>query len=521
MAPAVKQPTILWVDDEIDLLKPHVIFLENKGFFIVTATNGSDALEEVKQHYFDLIFLDENMPGLSGLETLNEIKQLKPEVPVVMVTKSEEENIMDEAIGLKISDYLIKPVNPNQLLLSIKKNLQTKELISQKTITNYQQEFSIISQLISTAKFPQDWIYIYKKLVSWELLLQDSSVEGMNEILKTQFYEGNHRFLRFIKNNYLEWFLGDKENKPVLSQNLFKEYVFPLLDNGEKVVFILIDNLRYDQWKILQPVINQYFDVKQDDIYYSILPTATQYSRNAIFSGLMPLEIEHIHSDLWVGEDVDEMKNLHEEELLRNQINRYGKNYSFNYEKINNLQMGQKLVQQTSKVLQKELSVIIFNFVDMMSHARTDRQMMRELANDESAYCSLTLSWFKHSPLFEFLKEISNENVKVILTTDHGSIRVFNPVKVIGDKSTSSNLRYKMGKNLNYNPKQVFEVKHPHDAHLPVLNLSSRFIFCSGSDFFAYPNNYNYYVNYYKNTFQHGGISMEEMLIPIIQLNPV
>lgn len=516
----MKKTLILWVDDEIDLLRPHILFLQDKGYEVVTVTNGNDAISQVRNRAFDLIFLDENMPGLSGLETLSRIKTLRPEVPVVMITKSEEENIMDQAIGSKIADYLIKPVNPNQVLLSIKKHTQTRELVSQKTTQDYQAEFSSISLRIDSARNFTDWCEIYRKLVYWELELESSASAEMKEILLFQKNEANHEFAKYISQNYQSWFEEKNADKPLLSPSVMKNTIFPLLDKGEKVVFIVIDNLRLDQWQVIYQLLKDYLTVVNDVLYCSILPTATQFARNALFAGLMPLEIGQLLPELWISEDEDESKNQYEEELLRRQLNRTGKNVKTFYEKVNNLKAGKRLFEDILSLLRNDLIVLVYNFVDLLSHARTEMEVIRELAVNEPAYRSLTLSWFQHSYLFDLIKALAAHPVTFVLTTDHGSVRVANPVKVIGDKKTSVNLRYKQGRNLNYNPKEVFEIRQPARAHLPLTGVTSSYIFATGYDFLVYPNNYNYFVNYYRNTFQHGGISMEEMLIPLITLQP-
>lgn len=509
---------ILWVDDEIDLLRPLIIFLEQKGYNVHTAISGDEALEILKTHPFDIIFLDENMPGLTGIETLSHLKNSYPNLPVVMITKSEEEAIMEDAIGSNISDYLIKPVKPNQILLCLKKNLETKKLVSERTSHAYQKEFRQIGMDITNNLNYIQWIDIYKRLVYWELELEKSKDTGMEEVLKMQKDEANQVFSKFIETNYIKWLRNSDVEKPVQSHTLIKEKLFPEINSDKPIFLILIDNFRYDQWKVLQPLIEEYFRIESDEIYYSIVPTTTQYARNALFAGLLPAEIEKKYPRFWVSEGDEGTKNQYEGELLGEYLKRYGKNVKYSYTKVLNLSSGKKLVENLPNFMQNALNIIVYNFVDMLSHARTEMEVIRELADDEAAYRSLTMSWFEHSPLFDIFKFLSEKEARVVITTDHGSVRVQNPVKVIGDKNTTTNLRYKSGKSLNYDKKEVFEIINPNDAFLPKQNVSTSYIFCKKNDFFAYPNNYNYYVKYYRNTFQHGGVSMEEILIPYIRL---
>lgn len=529
---------LLWVDDEIELLRAHILFLETKGYEVVKASNGADAIDLVRQQSFDLILLDEHMPGLSGLEILTSIKQAQPSVPVVMVTKSEEEDIMEQAIGSQIADYLIKPVNPNQILLTLKKNIHKQELVSEVTQTGYRKAFTELGTRIQEARTYQDWEETYRQLVYWELQLQEANSD-MNEMLKMQKQEANGGFYKFIRQNYEDWIVGRQESitgeaspasarnnikhsdsaagRPLLSPDIFKDRVFPLLNRGEKVFLLIFDNLRYDQWRTIMPELSGLFEI-EEELYFSILPTVTQFARNAICSGLMPSDIQQMYPDLWVDADEDEGKNLHEEELIREQLHRFRRKERFSYHKINDSTGADKLLQQFSNLTNNSLNVLVINFIDILSHSRSEHQMVHELVGDEAAYRSITLSWFRHSSIKELFSRLASSGYRIILTTDHGSILVETPVRILGDKSVNTNLRFKVGKNLAYKKQEVLELKYPQRVHLPAPNLSSTYVFCYGDHFFAYPNNYNYYVSHFRDTFQHGGVSMEEMIIPLITL---
>ena len=508
---------ILWADDEIDLLKPHIIYLEAKGYHLTPAKSGDQALDMLEENKFDLIFLDENMPGLSGLETLSIIKEKYTNIPVIMITKSEEESIMEEAIGSKIADYLIKPVNPNQILLAIKKNIDSNRLVEEKTTSNYQQEFRNISIKLSSNLNKEEWYDIFKKLTYWELELEKSGDNSVEQILEMQKAEANAQFFKFIKNNYKDWMNG--ENAPLMSHNILRKKVAPLMTDDKPTYMIVIDNLRYDQWKIIEPSVLEDFAIENEEIYTSILPTATQYARNAIFAGLLPSEIQKRHPNMWKDDEDEGGKNMYEEEFLLANLQMLGKGSSkVSYTKITNLDAGRKVVATVPNMKTNGLNVIVYNFVDMLSHARTDMKVIKELADDDAAYRSLTASWFSHSPLKDIMKQIAKQGANVVITTDHGTINVNRPSRVIGDRDITSNLRYKQGRNLNYQKNDVFEMDKPLEYYLPIQNVSSKYIFAKEDMYFVYQNNYNQFVNLYKNTYQHGGISMEEMLIPIITL---
>ena len=509
---------ILWVDDEIDMLKPHILFLEKKNYAVTTCNSGTEAIDIIEEKNFDIVFLDENMPGLTGLETLSEIKNRRASVPVVMITKSEEEYIMEEAIGSKIADYLIKPVNPNQILLSLKKTLDNSRLVSEKTTSSYQQEFRKIAMDMTMINSYEEWAELYQKLIYWEMELENIEDASMFEILESQKNEANQQFCRFIDKNYADWFEG--HDAPTLSHNLFKDKVAPLLENDKKVLFVVVDNLRYDQWKAFEPHLNSYYKKTVEETYYSILPTATQYARNAIFSGLMPSEMKTKYPDLWLDDTDEGGKNMHEAAFLEHQLRTLHLSKKWEYHKITNLRNGKKLASNFKSQKENDLTVVVYNFVDMLSHSKTEMEVIKELASNDKSYRSLTESWFKNSPLLDMIQQARELGFTLVITTDHGTINVKNPSKVIGDKNTSLNLRYKTGRSLTYEDKEVLAAKDPRTIHLPSINMSSSFIFARSDYFFAYPNNYNHYVSYYRNTYQHGGVSLEEMIIPFAVLEP-
>jgi CheY-like chemotaxis protein len=513
--------TILWADDEIDLLKPHILFLKDKGYDVVTVTSGRDAIDVLAEQHVDIVFLDEQMPGLTGIDTLKVIKERWPVVPVVMVTKSEEEHIMDDALGGKISDYLIKPVSPSQLLLTVKKHTEQQRLQSERSTMGYQRQFTEIGMQIGDRMDWRQWLDLYRRLVYWDLELAATDDPSIHDIFLSQRREANARFCRFYEDNYEDWLSGAAE-APLMSHTVLRHRLLPLLEGESQppTFLIVIDNFRYDQWKFVQPAVERYFRTATDDLYYTILPTTTQFARNAMFAGLMPSEIERKYPQYWVNEDEEGWKNQYESELLGEQLRRHGIGARLTYNKVLNAQYGHRLVDRLPELMQSGLNVIIYNFIDMLSHARTDSDIVRELATDEAAYRSVTLSWLEHSPLMEMLQALSERRVRVVVTTDHGSTRVERPVRVKGDRDISVNLRYKQGRLLDYKASDVFEVKDPSRIHLPKRHVTGGYIFARSGDFFAYPNNYNEYVKYYTGTLQHGGISMEECLVPFVVLEP-
>ncbi len=509
---------IIWIDDEVDLLKPHIVFLENKGYEITSVNNVNEALELVEKQTFQLALLDENMPGISGLEAIPMIKNIDSAIKIVMVTKNEEEHIMEQAIGSQIADYILKPVNPNQVLLSLKKNLQSDVLVEQKTILEYQQEFRNLSMELSYLKTYQEWAEYYKKILKWEIKFDKVSDNEFSDLLQNQKEEANIQFSKFIENNYETWL--NSNEKPLMSHTLFKEKVKPVLENS-KTLLLVIDNLRYDQWKVIEPLFTKYYNKTSEDYYFSILPTATQYARNSFFAGLLPSEIEKRFPDKWFNDNEEGQKNEFEREFLEDQMKRIGlSGKSMKFLKILNADFERKIYDEFNQHKNNDLLVIVYNFIDILSHAKTDNVIVDQLIRDDKTFRSLTLNWFENSSLIKIIKTAAENGFRLAITTDHGMIYVKKPSKVIGDRETSTNIRYKTGRSLTYDDRDVWAVSNPEKLFLPKGNLSSKYIFAKNNIFLAYPKNYNHFVNYYKDTYQHGGISLEEVIIPFSILEP-
>ena len=508
---------VLWIDDEIDFFNSHIIFLEKRGFQINKALSGNEGLLFLQKNKVDIILIDQNMPGLAGTETIKILKEKFDLIPIVMISQNTDENVINNALGQQVKDYLLKPVNPNQILLSLKKIFSNKDLIKSKTVENYQKKYQEINNEILECVSFEDWQLLYKKLVKWEILLSEIDDNEVVEILLSQKNYANNIFCSFVEKNY-ENALGDPSF--VTSINIFKKHVFPHLNSNESTLFILIDNFRFDQWKIIEPFISDHYNVEDELIYSSILPTTTQYSRNSIFSGLSPLEIMKQYPNYWSNEFDSLNKNKFENELLTEQLKRLGLNIKHKYLKLFESKDSRSFNTNISNLNKFNLTTIIYNFIDLISHAKKDVRFIKEIANSDKAYRDLTLTWFKNSELLETIKKSSELGYKIILTSDHGMINVFKPSKISGSKNISSNMRYKTSDQILAEPKDVIEFKNPNKIKLPSYSINSSFVFARSNSFFVYPNNYNEYVSMYKNTYQHGGVSMQEMFVPFLVMNP-
>lgn len=511
---------ILWVDDEIDLLRAHIKLLEQRGYVVDVATNGEDAVEMTKQRSYDLVFLDEMMPGMGGLRTLAGIKDFSPSVPVVMITKNEAESLMEEAIGSKITDYMLKPISPNQVLMACKKILEAKKIAGQYISRDYVKEFQQIAVALGGPLSYDEWVELYVKITEWEMELDAHPELGLRQTLLDQKRECNAEFAKYIERNYREW-IDNAKGRPLLSTEVFREAVIPELQGSASVFFIVVDCLRLDQWLLMERMLSGLFSI-QKRYYCSILPTATPYSRNALFSGLFPLEIEQRFPEIWQAGEDDETSRNRSEHLLMNKLlerSRIQLKPEAKYVKILDPEFGRQIENNILSYTQNRLTAIVVNFVDMLAHGRSDSPLLKEIAPDESAYRSLTTSWFQHSSLFGMLRTLAGQkNVTIILTTDHGSVRCLRGSKIIGDREASTNLRYKYGRNLRVDDKQAVFVKYPAEFKLPRSSVTTNYVLAKEDYYFVYPTDYHKYLNQYRDSFQHGGISMEEMILPLVKL---
>lgn len=517
-----KRYKILWVDDEIELLRPHILFLEERGYSMTPATNAADALSLVQKEAFDLVLLDEQMPGMDGLTALQEIKEIQPFLPVVMVTKSEEESLMEEAIGARIDDYLTKPVNPSQILLICKKLLESKQITGERFSRNYAAEFNAISRQLLGPMEWEDWVSIYTRLCEWDVELDQHPGLGLRQTLQDQRRACNIEFSKFVEAHYANWVHSEAESRPLLSVDVVRKFLLPVLADHRKTAFVIIDNLRLDQWLVIEPLLYEIFSI-QKHFYSAILPTATPYARNAIFAGLFPSEIEAEHPELWQDADDNETSlNRYERQLLEHLLEREGivLKPGLKYVKILDAAEARATEKQIGALAELPLLALVVNFVDILAHSRSDSEVLREMTPDEAAYRSLTRSWFEHSFLFRILKALAARGNMVVLTSDHGSIRGMRGAKVIGDRETSTNLRYKYGRNLKCDRKYAILVKDPADFNLPRCRFNTNYLIAREDYYFVYPTNYHYYLNYYKDSLQHGGVSMEEMLLPVVIMEP-
>ena len=508
---------ILWVDDEIDLLKSHILFLESKGYNIIPANSGEDAIEICDNESVDLILLDEMMTGMDGIETLKIIKEKHPHLPVIMVTKNEEEWLMEEAISEKISNYLIKPVNPNQILIACKNILDNQKISEEKDIKDFLSYYNVLSNLDFLNLSYNEWLDIYDKLCLWIIKLESFDSNNFSDMLYEQKNILNKQFITFIRNNYLDW-LKNKDERPIMSPDIFEKSIAPLLSNDKKVVFIIIDCLRTDQWKAISPFFEKNFKINAN-YHLSILPTATPYARNSIFSGLFPLDIKQKYPELWKKMFLDKKFNKYEDELFQLLLNRQGfSNKKQSYVKISDFNAGKKFFNKINDFKNSDILNIVVNFVDILGHTRSESEILKELIPNESAYRQSIYNWFQNSWLRNCINVFSDWGVEVVITSDHGNTIVNRPCVVKADQTASTGVRYKYGRNLNVKDKNVLKINNPEKFKLPMFDVNTQYLISTDNSFFVYSNEYHKYINMYKGTFQHGGISMDEMLVPLINL---
>lgn len=510
---------ILWADDEIDLLKPHILFLEEKGYDITGVANGDDAIDRVRREHFDLLLLDEMMPGRNGLDTLNEIKQVDPTLPVVMVTKSEEDSLMEEAIGQRIDAYLVKPVNPIQVYSTAKSLLESEKIQESRVTRDYVAEFNRLNAEISMGLDWEGWYRIHQKLSEWDREFARFRETGLDQTHEDQKRNVNFEFAKYVEKNYRDWV--ESKDRPTMSVDIIPKFVVPALRNKEKVYFFVVDCMRFDQWLEIEDLIEPFYNI-QRDTYLSLLPTATPYSRNGIFAGLFPLHIAERHPKYWNERSRDDQsKNRFEAELLAEQFRREKVDPGpIKYHKIFQTDDAAEVRRQVGSFIPLKFAAFVFNFLDILAHGRSQSDILKEIAPDENAFRSLMRSWFSHSELFEILKEMSKHEAKVVITTDHGAILTKRSSLVYGNRETSTNLRYKHGDNLGCDTKQAVLVKNPREFLLPQESRTKNYILAKENFYFVYPTNMREYEHKYFGSFQHGGVSLEEMILPCVTLSP-
>jgi len=511
---------VLWADDEIEQLRPHILFLQDKGYEVTAVKSGEEAITQIRRGAFDVVLLDEHMSGKDGIETFAEIKTLNPGVATAMITKSEEEGLMELAIGRQIDDFLIKPVNPSQVLLVLKKLTESTQINRDRISKEYLAQFNQISAQVAMGANWEDWIDTHVKLSGWDIEMERYPDLGLDEVFQDQKSQLNLEFGRYIEDHYFNWLGGD--DRPPLSVDIAKKYIATPLKQGKQVLFLVLDCLRLDQYLSIEPLLYKYFEISRD-YYYSILPTSTPYSRNAIFSGLFPSDLERQHPDLWKrGEDDESSSNRFEHQLLDQQLAKLGVNLKSGskYVKILDPEEAERVDKKVSSFLNQQLVSMVFNFVDILAHSGSDSDVIKEMVRSDAGYRSVTRSWFEHSTLASVLRTFATQDVVIVLTTDHGSIRVNKNTKVISDKEASTNLRYKYGRNLKCDPKHAMVMQNPGNYKLPKRGINIDYIIAKEDYYFVYPTNYHKYVNLYKNSFQHGGISMDEMILPVSVLTP-
>jgi CheY-like chemotaxis protein len=512
---------ILWVDDEIELLKSQILLLQNKGFIVIPAASGEEALAKVKEHDFDLVLLDEMMPGMDGLATLAALRQLRPELSAIMATKNEKEELVEQALGQKIDDFLLKPLNPAQVLASCRRVLESRHLVEGQASREYLTQLNNLRNFDYPSLDWQGWCRHYQMLTEWDLRLSELPDQGLHQSHEDITKEANLEFGRFIEENYIHWLHGS--SRPILSTDLVERYLLPIMKNNQKCLLLILDCMRLDQWLLLEPYLKEWFDIKRDH-YYSILPTATPYSRNSIFSGLYPSQLAKNYPQYWEkgGHAGEASLNRHEHKLLELQLQRLKVPHpaDFRYSKIYNIDEGHELKKVFGSWQNVPLAAVVVNFMDILVHSRAESLVLQEIAPDEKAFRSLTRTWFANSDVLNILQQAARQKRQVIVTTDHGSLQGRRATIIQAGRDTSANLRYKSGTNISCDPRQVLWIKKPLEYMLPEDFTGLQYLVAKEDYYLVYPTKYEEYRKRYEGTFQHGGISMEEMILPVCRLTP-